>query len=343
MQTRSVRGLIRVRRRGAGRRPGWLRRRACTEARRASRSRWSRSGGSAACASTRAASRRRSCSRPPRCCAPSAERRRLRRRWSASRPSSSPPRKARKQEVVDKLTKGVEGLLKQRGRRHDPRRAAPWPTPPATGRRRRRHRGRGQARSSSRRARSPARSRVSSSTACACSASEHVLQLQSVPPRALVVGGGAIGCEFASMLADFGTEVTVVEMLPRLLPGADEQVSEFLARRFKRRGITVHTDSRLTSIDGARRAHRRVRGTVGRHVAHRRPDHREHRARAAHRRRRVRRHRARVVGPRPRRRPHAHERAGRVRGRRRRADAAARARRASPRRSSRSRRSSART
>ena len=52
------------------------------------------------------------------------------------------------------------------------------------------------------------------------------------------------------MLADFGSEVTVVEMLPRLLPGAEPQVADFLARMFKRRGITVHTDCRLTSIDG---------------------------------------------------------------------------------------------
>jgi len=66
----------------------------------------------------------------------------------------------------------------------------------------------------------------------------------------LVVGGGAIGCEFASMLEDFGSEVTVIEMAPRLLPGADEQVADFLGRMFKRRGITVHTDSRLTAIEG---------------------------------------------------------------------------------------------
>jgi dihydrolipoamide dehydrogenase len=80
--------------------------------------------------------------------------------------------------------------------------------------------------------------------------SEHVLEMESVPRRALVVGGGAIGCEFASMLADFGSEVTIVEMAPRLLPGADVQVAEFLARAFKKRGIAVYADSRLTSIEG---------------------------------------------------------------------------------------------
>ena len=80
--------------------------------------------------------------------------------------------------------------------------------------------------------------------------SDHVLALESVPPRVLVVGGGAIGCEFASLLADYGSEVTLVEAMPRLLAAADEQVSEFVSRRFSRRGITVHTGATLRAIDG---------------------------------------------------------------------------------------------
>jgi len=156
----------------------------------------------------------------------------------------------RKQEVVDKLTKGVEGLLKQRGVTTINGRGT---VADAAGRRV---------------VVDDGTELVGKSLILATGSytrsipglefdgvrvlgSEHVLQLESVPGRALVVGGGAIGCEFASMLADFGAEVTVLEMLPRLLPGADTQVSEFLARMFKRRGITVHTDSRLTSIDGA--------------------------------------------------------------------------------------------
>jgi dihydrolipoamide dehydrogenase len=159
----------------------------------------------------------------------------------------------RKQEVVDKLAKGVEGLLKQRGVTtiHGRGKVAD-----ATG-----HRvvvddgtadgtevvGRSLILATGSYTRSIPGLEFDGARVLG---SEHVLALRSVPRRALVVGGGAIGCEFASMLADFGTDVTVVEMLGRLLPGADEQVSDFLARRFKRRGITVHTDTRLTSIDG---------------------------------------------------------------------------------------------
>jgi dihydrolipoamide dehydrogenase len=51
--------------------------------------------------------------------------------------------------------------------------------------------------------------------------SDEVLSLDSLPARAVVIGGGAIGCEFASMMSDLGTEVTVLEALPKLLPGCD--------------------------------------------------------------------------------------------------------------------------
>ncbi len=68
--------------------------------------------------------------------------------------------------------------------------------------------------------------------------SDHVLGLTAVPPRVAVVGGGAIGCEFASMLSDFGSEVTVVEVLPQILSGADAQVAQVVARSFQKRGIS---------------------------------------------------------------------------------------------------------
>jgi dihydrolipoamide dehydrogenase len=71
--------------------------------------------------------------------------------------------------------------------------------------------------------------------------SDEVLDLTALPSSAVVIGGGAIGCEFASMMADLGTQVTVLEVLPKLLPGCDADVVDVVARAFKRRGIDVRT------------------------------------------------------------------------------------------------------
>ncbi|MGQ0742912.1 MAG: FAD-dependent oxidoreductase [Acidimicrobiales bacterium] len=71
--------------------------------------------------------------------------------------------------------------------------------------------------------------------------SDEVLDLRALPSRAVVIGGGAIGCEFASMLGDLGTEVVLLETAPSLLPGADPAVVEVLRTSFRRRGIIVHT------------------------------------------------------------------------------------------------------
>jgi len=71
--------------------------------------------------------------------------------------------------------------------------------------------------------------------------SDEVLELERLPETAVVVGGGAIGCEFASMMADLGTRVTLLEALPRLLPGCDTDVVKVVLRSFDKRGIDVHT------------------------------------------------------------------------------------------------------
>ncbi len=71
--------------------------------------------------------------------------------------------------------------------------------------------------------------------------SDEVLDLEKLPASAVVIGGGAIGCEFASMLSDLGTKVTVLEALPKILPGCDTDVAEVVARSFKKRGIDVRT------------------------------------------------------------------------------------------------------
>jgi dihydrolipoamide dehydrogenase len=69
--------------------------------------------------------------------------------------------------------------------------------------------------------------------------SDEFLDLKEVPSSVAVVGGGAIGCEFASLLADLGAKVTVLEALESLLPGCDEDIVRLIARSFKRRGIEI--------------------------------------------------------------------------------------------------------
>jgi dihydrolipoamide dehydrogenase len=71
--------------------------------------------------------------------------------------------------------------------------------------------------------------------------SDEVLSLQTLPASAVVIGGGAIGCEFASMMADLGTEVTILEGLPKILPGCDEDITKIVLKSFKDRGIEVRT------------------------------------------------------------------------------------------------------
>jgi dihydrolipoamide dehydrogenase len=69
-------------------------------------------------------------------------------------------------------------------------------------------------------------------------------------PRSLVVvGSGAIGIEFASFYRDLGSEVQVVEILPRILPAEDEEISAFARKAFEKRGIAIHTDARLESLE----------------------------------------------------------------------------------------------
>ena len=79
--------------------------------------------------------------------------------------------------------------------------------------------------------------------------SDELLSLESVPATAVVIGGGAIGCEFASMLCDMGSAVTLLEALPRLLAGADTDVSRQVERSFKRQGIKVHTGVSVVGSD----------------------------------------------------------------------------------------------
>ncbi len=78
--------------------------------------------------------------------------------------------------------------------------------------------------------------------------SEHALQLDRVPASVVVLGGGVIGCEFASVWASFGAEVTIVEALPRLVAAEDEASSKALERAFKKRKIQVRTGTPFQSV-----------------------------------------------------------------------------------------------
>ncbi len=71
--------------------------------------------------------------------------------------------------------------------------------------------------------------------------SDEVFQLDHIPAKVAVIGGGAIGCEFASMLADLGSDVTVLEALPSILPGVDADVVKLVVRALERRGIAIRT------------------------------------------------------------------------------------------------------
>jgi dihydrolipoamide dehydrogenase len=71
--------------------------------------------------------------------------------------------------------------------------------------------------------------------------SDEVLSWDSLPASVAVIGGGAIGCEFASMFCDLGSQVVLLEALPTLLPGCDRDVVSVVARSFRKRGIAVHT------------------------------------------------------------------------------------------------------
>jgi dihydrolipoamide dehydrogenase len=77
--------------------------------------------------------------------------------------------------------------------------------------------------------------------------SDEAIHLPEVPRSIAIMGSGAVGVEFASIFRSYGSEVTIVELLPRLVPGEDEQVSAELEKTFKRRGIKVHTGTRVTS------------------------------------------------------------------------------------------------
>ena len=82
-----------------------------------------------------------------------------------------------------------------------------------------------------------------------CVDSERLLAQTEVPRRLVILGGGIIGCEFASIFQRFGSEVTIVEMLPTLIPMEDEDAAKELSKQFKKRGIAIHLESQCDRIE----------------------------------------------------------------------------------------------
>ncbi len=76
-----------------------------------------------------------------------------------------------------------------------------------------------------------------------------ILNLTAVPKSLIIIGAGAVGVEFASIFKRFGTDVTVIEMLPRIVPVEDEDISKELERVFKKQKIRVETGARAENIE----------------------------------------------------------------------------------------------
>ena len=79
--------------------------------------------------------------------------------------------------------------------------------------------------------------------------SDHILELKKVPASLVVLGAGAVGTEFASIYHSFGSKVTLIEMLPRVLPIEDEEVSAELEKALRKRGIEVMTGTKAASVE----------------------------------------------------------------------------------------------
>jgi dihydrolipoamide dehydrogenase len=82
-----------------------------------------------------------------------------------------------------------------------------------------------------------------------CVDSTGLLEQTEVPKRIVILGGGIIGCEFASILRRFGSEVTVIEMLPSLIPMEDADAQKELAKQFGKRGITLHLEKTCSKVE----------------------------------------------------------------------------------------------
>src|SRR5581483_11871438 len=76
-----------------------------------------------------------------------------------------------------------------------------------------------------------------------------ILSLKQVPKSLIIVGAGAVGVEFASIYKSFDCDVTIIEMLPRLVPIEDEEILKELARVYRKRGINFHTGAKVEKVE----------------------------------------------------------------------------------------------
>ena len=83
---------------------------------------------------------------------------------------------------------------------------------------------------------------------------KEVLGLKKIPKSMAIIGAGAVGVEFASIFNRLGTEVTLIEMLPRIVPLEDEEVSAELERAFRKQGIVIHTDAKVQQANSGKTA-----------------------------------------------------------------------------------------
>jgi dihydrolipoamide dehydrogenase len=79
--------------------------------------------------------------------------------------------------------------------------------------------------------------------------SDHILEIDSIPKSLLIVGGGVIGCEFAGIFSTFGSKVSIVELMDRILPMEDEDISKKLEIQLKKKGIEILTKTTVDSVE----------------------------------------------------------------------------------------------
>ncbi|MGE7886943.1 dihydrolipoyl dehydrogenase [Bacillus cereus] len=79
--------------------------------------------------------------------------------------------------------------------------------------------------------------------------SSHALSIKNIPSSLLIIGGGVIGCEFASIYSRLGTKVTIVEMAPQLLPGEDEDIASILKEKLENDGVEIFTGAALKGLN----------------------------------------------------------------------------------------------